>query len=415
MKKMSIKRGYRLTKREIVILILLGAAILCFILVLLYYYVQVYSYYSRVLPNTYLGNYLISDVSFEDLESVISSFEDKVLDEKITFRCNNKEYLYSYRELGVEIDIDKIIDSITNYQTALDWQELNRILDDNTRYTFHYFFVYDKEKIREFLNTLKSVVDVTRVDGHFSIGEDHSLQYVSGVNGYSLNIDSSLDSILSYLDGKNQKGFVELDGTIDQASSNESYQSIDTKVSSFTTKFNPYISRANNLRVGLDYIDGVIVPPGEVFSFYKYAGPYNKKGYVFYYEYVGNGVCQIATTVYNAALLGGLEIVKRSPHSAKSPYVPGGLDATVASSSNGWNIDFLFKNTYSYPIYISAYAVGGEAHVDFWSNKDATGGKTYSTESVQIGTRGYTTYLHTYQDGVEISRDKIATTWYSKD
>ena len=43
------------------------------------------------------------------------------------------------------------------------------------------------------------------------------------------------------------------------------------------------------------------------------------------------------------------------------------------------------------------------------------GGKTYSTESVQIGTRGYTTYLHTYQDGVEISRDKIATTWYSED
>ena len=155
--------------------------------------------------------------------------------------------------------------------------------------------------------------------------------------------------------------------------------------------------------------------PGEVFSFYKYAGPYNKSGYVFYYEFVGNGVCQIATTVYNAALLGGLEIVKRYPHAAKSPYVPGGLDATVASYSSGWNVDFQFKNTYSYPIYISAYAIGGEAHVDFWSNKDAMGGKTYSTESVQIGTRGYTTYLHTYQNGVEISREKIATTWYSED
>ena len=128
------------------------------------------------------------------------------------------------------------------------------------------------------------------------------------------------------------------------------------------TKFGPYISRATNLRVALNYIDGAIVEPSEVFSFYKYAGPYNKDGYIFYYEFVGNGVCQIATTVYNAALLGGLEIVERYPHAAKSPYVLGSLDATVASYSSGCN-------------------------VDFWSNKDAMEGKSYSTESVQIGTR----------------------------
>ena len=91
------------------------------------------------------------------------------------------------------------------------------------------------------------------------------------------------------------------------------------------------------------------------------------------------------------------------------------MDATVASYSSGWNVDMQFKNTYKYPIYISAYAVGGEAHVDFWSNHDAKEGKTYSTESVQIGYRGYNTYLHTYKDGAEISRDLITTTWYIED
>ena len=80
-----------------------------------------------------------------------------------------------------------------------------------------------------------------------------------------------------------------------------------------------------------------------MFSFYKYAGPYNRKGYVFYYEYVGNGVCQIATTIYNTALLGGLEIVRRYPHAALPVYVPGGLDATVASYANGGYVDFQFK------------------------------------------------------------------------
>lgn len=409
------KKDSRLSKRELVMLLLMVIVLVWFVMILMYRYVQVFSYYYRVLPNTYIGNYSISDVSFDDLESIVSSFEDEVLNEKVTIKCNDKEYIYSYQELGVEINRDKIMDSIVHYQTSSNWWKLNRILMHNIDHTFSYSYVYDNEKLKEFLNHFKSLVDVSRVDGHFSFGDNRNLQYVSGVDGFSLDIDASFDALKKYLDGNKGNEVVEFTGTVDKASSDVVYQSIDTKVSSFTTTFNPYISRATNLRVGLNYIDGVILAPGEVFSFYKYAGPYNKKGYVFYYEYVGNGVCQIATTVYNAALLGGLEIVKRSPHSAKSPYVPGGLDATVASSSNGWNIDFQFRNTYSYPIYISAYAIGGEAHVDFWSNKDATGGKTYSTESVQIGTRGYTTYLHTYQDGVEISRDKIATTWYRED
>ena len=69
---------------------------------------------------------------------------------------------------------------------------------------------------------------------------------------------------------------------------------------------------------------------------------------------------------------------------------------------------------YKYPIYIKAYANGGEAHVEFWSNSNAKEGKTYSTESVQIGARGYKTFLHTYKDGVEIDKSEIATTWYTE-
>ena len=110
-----------------------------------------------------------------------------------------------------------------------------------------------------------------------------------------------------------------------------------------------------------------------------------------------------------------MEIVKRYPHDKKSVYVAGGLDATVASYASGWNVDFQFKNTYKYPIYISAYAIDNKAYVDFWSNSNATEGKTYTTESVQLGPRYYKTYLHTYQNGTEISKSEIAATWYTKD
>ena len=183
--------------------------------------------------------------------------------------------------------------------------------------------------------------------------------------------------------------------------------------SQFVTDFMPNTYLRNiNLNTALGYINGTVVNPGEVFSYCDKAGPFNKAGYVFYYEFVGNGVCQIATTTYNAALLGGLEIVKRYPHAKKSVYVDGGLDATVASYSSGWCVDMQFKNTYEYPIYIKAYSEGGRAHVEFWSNSDAKKGLEYTTSSVQIGARGYRSYLHTWKDGQEIDVHEIATTWY---
>ena len=205
-------------------------------------------------------------------------------------------------------------------------------------------------------------------------------------------------------------------GDITPSNNNSSYETIDTMTSSFSTVFMPNTYLRNiNLNTALGYINGVVVEPGEIFSYCKYAGPFNKAGYVFYYEFVGHGVCQIATTTYNAALLGGLEIVKRYPHDKKSLYVDGGLDATVASYSSGWCVDMQFKNTYDYPIYIKAFSYDGVAYVEFWSNSNAKKGREYSTSSQQIGYRGYRSFLHTYENGQEIDVHEIETTWYLKD
>lgn len=67
----------------------------------------------------------------------------------------------------------------------------------------------------------------------------------------------------------------------------------------------------------------------------------------------GGGVCQVSTTLYGALLRAGLpfEEFTRREHSIPSTYVPLGLDATVDSG----HIDFKFKNTTEYPLYIFAY------------------------------------------------------------
>lgn len=137
-------------------------------------------------------------------------------------------------------------------------------------------------------------------------------------------------------------------------------RSIDTSLSSFTTRFSTWKrNRTFNIHLAVKSLDGALTKPGEVFSFNKAVGPRLKKlGYREAPVFVngelepgtGGGVCQLSTTVYNAALLANMKIIRRSHHSGKVAYAPLGRDATVAYGA----VDLKFRNTGSVPIYIAA-------------------------------------------------------------
>ncbi|HEY9900536.1 MAG TPA: VanW family protein [Pantanalinema sp.] len=95
--------------------------------------------------------------------------------------------------------------------------------------------------------------------------------------------------------------------------------------------------RANIARAAAA-IDGAVIEPGEVWSFNARVGPRTpERGYRLAPAYlerdltssVGGGICQVSSTLYNAAALGGLAIVERHPHLRRVRSVPPGRDATV--------------------------------------------------------------------------------------
>ena len=398
-------------KNKKIIIVIISMFIFAFLCLVGYNLYLVKKFDNQIFNNTYVDKFDLTNYDFSHAEEKIDFCSEYLLSKKIKLKINGNNYIYTLKDLGFSVDSKKTISQIKNYQDKLSFSDKINIINKKIKKNYS----VDDNKLNEFLNSVKNSFDVVATNSYFDTSE--GVKYVKGSDGFSLNVSNSLNVINSYFKKpiKNNAS-IELIGDISKSNYNESYVSIDTMTSSFVTNFNPWVTaRATNLRVALNYINGAIIEPGEIFSYYKYAGPYDKAGYVFYYEFVGNGVCQIATTTYNAALLGGLEIVKRYPHAKKSVYVPGGLDATVASYSSGWNVDMQWKNTYEYPIYIKAYSVGGEAHVEFWSNSNAKEGKTYTTESVWLHGRGYKTYLHTFKDGVEINKSLIATTWYSED
>lgn len=141
--------------------------------------------------------------------------------------------------------------------------------------------------------------------------------------------------------------------------------------------------RMQNIRVGAAKFNGVLVKPGEVFSFEGLLGEVGPHtGYApalvilgnrEEYQY-GGGMCQVSSTAYRAALLAGLPIVQRHNHSFAvgyytAPYGVPGVDATVYNLA----IDFKFKNDTDHYILIQTILQGTTLKFQYYGTKTKTG------------------------------------------
>ncbi len=125
-------------------------------------------------------------------------------------------------------------------------------------------------------------------------------------------------------------------------------------------------------------LDGIIIPPGGTFSFNGHVGSRDSgKGYVrapmindlgYLQDIPGGGICQLATTIYNAALYAGMEIIERHPHSRAVSYVPPGRDATIAS----WRKDLKLRNPHNTPLMLRIRIEDQRVTASFWSTEDKT-------------------------------------------
>ncbi|TGA96578.1 hypothetical protein E4665_14880 [Sporolactobacillus shoreae] len=146
------------------------------------------------------------------------------------------------------------------------------------------------------------------------------------------------------------------------------------KIGQYVTFFNAgNESRSHNILLAAQAIDNHVVFPNEVFSFNQVVGQRTtQKGYRTariivrgeYSEGVGGGICQVSSTLYNAADRAGLSIVQRYSHSKRVAYVPPGRDATVS----WYGPDFRFQNTYNQPILIRAKKYGGSIAFSIYSS-----------------------------------------------
>lgn len=184
------------------------------------------------------------------------------------------------------------------------------------------------------------------------------------IPGVQVDVDSTVNAVMSA--GENEEVPLTL-VALHAELTTEIFRSINKKLSGYSTSGGGSAGRSDNLFTAAKYMNMYILAPGDVFSFNKVTGPRTfERGYsmapVVGGIGIGGGVCQVATTIYNTALLANLEIIERHPHSIRVGYVPPGKDATVTNY-----VDFKFRNSTDKFIQIRSGGGGGHVWVQLWS------------------------------------------------
>lgn len=328
-------------------------------------------------------------VSFcgEDLSGASEEQARRLIDAKIKERCEetltleyeNQSFDYSCADMGFPLDgtalyaeavkigrEDRLADRI-----SFRWKSLFR----ETKLEDH--IELNEEKLEIVVHSVRDQLDTTAKNAYFSIGEDGSITIVPSQKGSYLDEEKTSSRIRTAMsDFQSKKISLIIDQNSDPAQTTEDLQKmqINGVLSTFTTYYSENAAnRAQNIALAASRIDGMIIGPGQSFSFNNTVGPRDyEHGFLDaviiengkYTNGLGGGVCQVSTTVYGAVLRTELEVTARRPHSLVSGYVDPGQDAMVA-----WGIsDLAFINTYDTPILLYAKSGGGALTVSIYGD-----------------------------------------------
>ncbi len=205
-------------------------------------------------------------------------------------------------------------------------------------------------QLDEFFDRLAARVKRDPADAEFVV-TGNIVQVQAAVDGVALDREATAAAVLSAaLSPTDRQAELVLarqapELTTEQATA----MGIERRLSSYTTLYAGSADRIHNLQLAVSMLDGVLIAPGETFSFNDVVGPRTEeRGFRIapvivgdtYEDDVGGGVSQVATTMFNAAWEAGLPIVERHPHALYISRYQLGRDATV----NYPNLDLRFRN-----------------------------------------------------------------------
>ena len=305
------------------------------------------SFNGKIFKNIYIEQVHIGKMKLDEAKKAV---DKKYLLKPIYIKYEDKTWCINPQDIDLSYNIDDAIKNAyiyTRSDSKIENIKRKCNLDLNKAYSIKLNATYNESKLSEQLSYIQNDINKKVQQATLEISDSGQMITTPSKEGLEVDIASLKEQIYDMITINTQQ-----------------VKSINTELGQFSTSFNEHSARGSNIYVAGKSTSDILIMPGDTFSYNKSTGArtwsngYKTAKVIVGGKYVngeGGGVCQVSTTIYNAALMSGLEIQEVHNHTYPSHYVSKGRDAAV---SYGYT-DFKFKNNFAHPIYIKNIVSNG--------------------------------------------------------
>ena len=350
-----------------------------------------------VIPDrVYIGEISVGGMTQEEAALAVEDYVAELEGKKITFQAGENKLELTAGDLGISWENPEIVKEAASIGKSGNLISRYKAMKDLEKEDKVYQIAYgiDKEKAVKVLEDNAEVLNTKAVDAGLE-RTDSTFTVVPGSQGVTVNVEESLNAIEDYFvqkwDGSDAS--VELVAeVVEPKGTEEELSKVKDLLGSYHTSYGTSgAGRSQNVANGTSRINGSVVYPGDTFSVYEAVSPFDAEhGYELAGSYengttvesYGGGICQVSTTLYNAAIRAELEVVERFNHSMIVNYVDPSADAAIAGTYK----DLKFKNNTDAPIYIEGYTAGKVVYFNIFGQETRESGREVSFVSETLTT-----------------------------
>ena len=328
----------------------------------------------------YIGGINVGGMTAEQATAAVEAYVAEVAEQWIVLAGPKNVLRYQWSDLGFSAKTSVAVQEAVSIGNS--GNMIKRFIDlqnlEKEDYVVDMGFSIDKQLTGNKIHSKRSKIDVKAINNGVKL-ENGKFVYYDGQQGNEVDIVPSVNKLNEWVATEWELSIVEnkefhLDSVISQPKgTKEELALIKDVIGAHTTHYGIFSTwdRVKNVENGTSKIDGIIVYPGDEFSFYEYVVPFTKEnGYELGGSYengetvytYGGGICQVVTTLYQALLNAEIEITQRYAHSMTVVYAELGGDAAIAGTYK----NLKFRNNYDFPIYLEGYCKNGNVYFNIY-------------------------------------------------
>lgn len=318
---------------------------------------------SKFYEGTYINGINVSGMTVNEVSNIVaSSLNENRSDISITLTYNDKIWTLKGDEFKTNNKVQSAVENIFTYGRQGSFWDRRDAVAQISKTGYHTNISYMTvlggidTKLEEIFSEIET--PVVEPSAEFTPNKKTPFVYTSGKNGITVDRETLYKQINQEFETSKQ---IKVEIPTYETEPTNTLESVKNKTSligTFSTSYkNSQKGRKNNVKKALGYFNGMIVEPNQEVSFNQTTKvkpgekDYDKANIILNGVYVlgtGGGICQASTTLYNALLISGVEILEANKHSLPVSYVKLALDAMVSEDIS----DMRFRNPFQSNIYI---------------------------------------------------------------